>query len=423
MAKIKLLDHQLEFVHSRKPTTIMLCGRGAGKSYAASVLIMLYMLKGRNVIVTAQSYKLLTLVIFAAIKKRFNDVSLEVSHEKQMCILRFGAGTCYGFSADSACEDSVRGLDDISAVVMDEAALASKELCDIAEATMRGPDVGIPMTYLMTTPRGSENWVSERALREDTCVIRATSFANKTLKKGFFEMLKRDYSGEFYKQEVMGEVLNSDAVDQLISSEIINHSIYKGNRPAGLPVAVGLDVARFGCDLTVGYGVWEGGKAANLFRVSKADSFAILDELRPWIKKGFTRLSVDSTGGFASGVVDYLKKDSWEIDECNFGAAAASNVNAENLRAELYMELKDAMAELELFIPDDDKLKKELAANRYQLSRSTGRIILLPKDTIRTELGRSPDDADALGLAWRAYMRKPEKPDTTRLEAFYNKYY
>ena len=420
--RIKLLDHQLQFINSKKPTTVMLCGRGAGKSYAASVLIMLYMMKGKSVIVTAQSYKLLTLVIFAAIKKRFGECSLTVIHEKQMCILRFGSGVCYGFSADSACEDSVRGLDDISAVVMDEAALAQKELCEIAEACMRGPGVKEPRTYLMTTPRGSANWVSERVLNDDCEVIRASSFANKTLNKGFFDMLQRDYSGDFYKQEVMGEVLCSDAVDQLISSLVIDNSVYRSGRPSGLPVGVGLDVARFGSDLTVGYGIWEGGFAARLFSLSKADSFGILTELRPWLQKGFTRLSVDGTGGFASGVVDMLNRENWDVDECNFGAASVSR-NAENLRAELYVELKDAVTELELHIPDDDKLKPELAANRYMLSRTSGKIILLPKDEIRKSLGRSPDDSDALALAWRAYRNKPVTQDSSRLDAFYKKYY
>ena len=117
-----------------------------------------------------------------------------------------------------------------------------------------------------------------------------------------------------------------------------------------------------------------------------------------------------------------LNRENWNIEECNFGAASVSR-NAENLRAELYVELKDALTELELHIPDDDKLKLELAGNRYMLSRTSGKIILLPKDEIRKSLGRSPDDSDALALAWRAYRNKPVTQDSSRLDAFYKKYY
>ena len=56
----------------------------------------------------------------------------------------------------------------------------------------------------------------------------------------------------------------------------------------------------------------------------------------------------------------------------------------------------------ELSLPDDDDLRADLSALRYQFN-ADGRIQIESKDECRKRLGRSPDRADAVALAhWHA---------------------
>ena len=125
-----LLPHQMKMLESQTPTTALVAGRGSGKSYIASLIIALNLLNGRNVVATAQTYKMLKFVLFQEVQKRLTEMHATFySSNIEMTISVPGnkKSILYGFSADSAQTDSIRGLTEISILVIDEAALASKE--------------------------------------------------------------------------------------------------------------------------------------------------------------------------------------------------------------------------------------------------------------------------------------------------------
>lgn len=64
-------------------------------------------------------------------------------------------------------------------------------------------------------------------------------------------------------------------------------------------------------------------------------------------------------------------------------------------------ELREALEAGEVALPDDEALFDELAAPRWRAS-SGGKIQVEPKDGLRDRLGRSPDRADAVVMAWWA---------------------
>lgn len=52
----------------------MICGRGAGKTYAASLLCAISALRGEKILVFAQNYRALSLNLFNEITKRLDEI-------------------------------------------------------------------------------------------------------------------------------------------------------------------------------------------------------------------------------------------------------------------------------------------------------------------------------------------------------------
>ena len=68
--ELKLLPHQRALMRSKVSKSLLLCGRGAGKSYVLSVMTLLYLLQGKSVLVGGQRYDTLHDTLYAEIKKR-----------------------------------------------------------------------------------------------------------------------------------------------------------------------------------------------------------------------------------------------------------------------------------------------------------------------------------------------------------------
>jgi hypothetical protein len=83
----------------------------------------------------------------------------------------------------------------------------------------------------------------------------------------------------------------------------------------------------------------------------------------------------------------------------NFGAGASQKNRFANKRSECWWAVRDALQGGALSLVDDDLLAGDLTAPKFWYDR-IGRILLEPKDGIRTRLGRSPDSGDALSLTF-----------------------
>jgi phage terminase large subunit len=84
-----------------------------------------------------------------------------------------------------------------------------------------------------------------------------------------------------------------------------------------------------------------------------------------------------------------------------------------NLRAELYWNLREALnpdLEEPIALPPDDELLMELSSVKYQID-SRGRTKLEPKEDMKKRIGRSPDRADAVVLAFAPVARQPVNRD------------
>lgn len=422
---IGLLPHQKRFFRSEKPVTVLCGGRGCGKTEIACLTIAMAILNGERVLVTAQTYGILKKNIFSRtlsiLYETFGVRPRALVHDMQ---IDCGKGTAFFWSADTKNPDSVRGLDRITRLVMDEAALASKEFYQICAATLRG--AGDPKIYLLTTPRGSANWVSRLKDDPNTEWIHATTYDNTKLGDMYIELMKSTYSGKFAQQELLGEVLDGEDVDSLFDAVDLASARMPGNAETFGHVVLGIDVARFGDDSTV-VAKRHGRFSSIVARMGKTDTFRIVETVHRVSSKDNCIVCVDGTGNQASGVVDILRKENWDVREVMFNGKSPDPHYA-NRRTYIYAKLRDAVRQ-GLKIPDDRNLAEELQSVRFAMA-GQGEFALLPKERTKEELGRSPDSADALALTfatatpsdlWNTSMRDYGK-GSSELDSLFKSY-
>lgn len=425
---IELLPHQRRFLQSEKTFTILCGGRSCGKTFCASWLVVQWLLRGYDVLCTAQSYKTLERVLFKGVVEKIAELGITPECNKTKMEIRLNGHTAYFYSAEKSNIDNVRGLTNIKSLVMDEAALASKEFLDVAMATLRGEGIGDPRIYMMSTPKGGKNFFSKiirETPPEDIEIIYARSRDNTTLSEKFFRSLEATYSGTFARQELEGEILDSDTPDQLFSSQVIATMMNRTSpwSEHDIPV-VGIDMARYGDDSTTAY-LRRGRFVEKLFSITKCDSFVVYEMLRQNLmshnlKKNRCVFNFDGTGGFASGVVDLMRKAQYIVNELHFNSM--TNVNSDyfaNLRTMMYFNFSEA-SKRGLSIPNDEKIEMQLSCIRYFIDGG-GKRRLYPKEQMKEILGYSPDDIDAIALTFaHGNMDDPFKVDLGFLDPSYD---
>lgn len=425
---IELLPHQRRFLQSDKTFTILCGGRSCGKTFCASWLVVQWLLRGFDVLCTAQSYKTLERVLFKGVVEKIAELGITPECNKTKMEIRLNGHTAYFYSAEKSNIDNVRGLTNIKALVMDEAALASKEFLDVAMATLRGEGIGDPRIYMMSTPKGGKNFFSKiirETPPEDIEIIYARSRDNTTLSEKFFRSLEATYSGTFARQELEGEILDSDTPDQLFPSTIIMQMMARQSAYSEFDIPViGVDMARYGDDSTTAY-LRRGRNVIKLFSITKCDSFAVYESLRMAmlqynLKKERTIFNFDGTGGFASGIVDLMKKSGYIVNELHFNSM--TNVTSDyfaNLRTMMYFNFSEA-SKRGLSIPNDEKVEMQLSCLRYFIDGG-GKRRLYPKEQMKEVLGYSPDDIDAIALTFASgTIEDPFKVDLGYLDPSYD---
>ncbi len=197
----------------------------------------------------------------------------------------------------------------------------------------------------------------------------------------------------------------------------------------GQAYVAGVDVARFGPDKTC-VALRQGGILRDLVTWEKADTMATVGRVitlaegydglvptwRPARSDGSTwsqtavrgpymagRLVIDEPG-LGGGVIDRLREQQYRVVAFNGGRRAERPDKFANQRAETFWHLRGLLAEGRIALLQNDELWAELLAMRWKVT-STGMIAIEGKDEIRSRLGRSPDRADAVAMAFATYGR------------------
>ncbi len=165
---------------------------------------------------------------------------------------------------------------------------------------------------------------------------------------------------------------------------------------------VGVDPARFGDDSTVimhrqGRVAW--GKET----MDQQDTMAVAGRCSRMLKDDPTiRMMFIDVGGLGAGIYDRLVELGFSdrITAVNFGERASDQRKYFNKRSEMWGEMAEWLHDtITPSIPDDDQLHGDLTAPGFTWS-SNGQMKLDPKEKIKKDIGRSPDDGDALALTF-----------------------
>jgi PBSX family phage terminase large subunit len=229
MSEELLLPHQIALLESVTPYTLMIAGRGVGKSQGASRLVIKLLAEHKSTIISGPTYKQLKIVLFKAVEEalKIHKIPYHLNKAQMIFTIFLGAETLYiyGVSADSY--ETARGYTNVTALIIDEAALHTKECLDVLTACCRGqfdPVTKVPFkpqVYMVTTPRGSSNWTARYLDHPECTVISCGTKDNFFLSDAYISLLESQYSGDFYRQEILGEIVDSITL-ALVSQADVN---------------------------------------------------------------------------------------------------------------------------------------------------------------------------------------------------------
>lgn len=407
---VKLWKGQYEFLTSDKMFTYLICGRGYGKSFITAHKVFQETRRKRPCIVVSPTFKQLTFSIFRELNQLLRSVPVSWKFDSKMNTYDIGGVPVYGFTANNGNFENMRGMSAAS-LFLDEAREYDKIVLDTAIPCLRG--YGPPSINITTSPKGM-NWLGvdiKKRVREndpDFKLITGTSFENKELDKSFFQMMQKNLTGDFLRQELYGEIIDSDMEDTLFGYTLLEAAsdrLRDGTPRADDFACIGLDCARFGDDSTCAV-LRIGRLVITIRRMGKTDTNQSIDMVLKLVdvcKALGVRLDcIAIDAAFGSGVIDGLRdifKKSVPVFEVNF-SEKSPDPQYYNMRAYMYFMAKQWCDEGG-YIGEDEILREDLSVQRYFIHADKS-FRLIPKELIKKLTGRSPDASDAFVLTFCA---------------------
>jgi hypothetical protein len=224
---------------------------------------------------------------------------------------------------------------------------------------------------------------------------------------------KRKEWGEgspLYQIKVLGEFPEA-TVDTVIALAWLEAAAQRSLDPGGEASEIGCDVARFGDDMT-SLAVRQGPVLLHLESHSQRDTMwtagRCIEIRREWKA---AKIKVDDIG-IGGGVTDRLKEQGEPVVAINAGEKPSDPERYPDLRSELWFMIAERAKEGRLdtsHVPERQRalLEAQLTSPKYTID-SHGRRVVEKKSETKKRLGRSPDDADAVILAFApAIERQP----------------
>lgn len=215
-----------------------------------------------------------------------------------------------------------------------------------------------------------------------------------------------------YISKVLGE-FPSDSNDGVVRLSAIRACTHPRDTetPQEGPVELGVDLGAGGDETCIRER--RGNLVGREWRTREKDPVKVVAKILETIREtGATAVKVDSIG-IGWGVVGSLREKreqglhNAEILGVNVSEKSSQPEKYARLRSQIWWEIgrklsEDGAWDLSLLEEDDrERLVTQLTAPKYGLDAS-GRIVVEPKEETKKRIGRSPDNADALLLAFYA---------------------
>ena len=393
--RFKLFPHQKRIIASTEAILYARCGRGSGKSFTASILAVLAMLRGEKVICLGQTASAVSEVLAPEILDKLNKIIPgQYSYNKSSHKFQYRKGLIYLQSYESI--ESIRGYTMISLAILDEAALAPHDVFTILAFCMRGEGIH-PRIRMLSTPR-PDNWLTRYIAENHIPVIHATTRDNKLISEEQIEIMKRTCVDEnAWRREFFGEEVDDDNCGTIFSSNLLNSApkfMHRNNNG----YAIGIDCSGLGKDSNV-IVVRNQNEILDIVEKKVASNSELCSTVRGLImthgKANLSHVAIDEAYGL--DLHERLSDAGINATIVPFGGKPKNQAYA-NRRAEMYINMKKGIEEYGLK-GITDELYRQLQATKYILNNN-GKVQIIPKDEIKLNIGRSPDIADALALTY-----------------------
>lgn len=162
----------------------------------------------------------------------------------------------------------------------------------------------------------------------------------------------------------------------------------------------GLDVARLGSDSNA-LCIRRGPAVLAEYRWSGLDTMQTVGKVRAILTEwlGLVALKVDVIG-VGAGVADRLREAGYPVVDVNVASAASDPERFANLRHELWWNLRERFREGQIAGPFDETTLGQLTSIKYKYDSRHTAPLIESKDDMRKRGLRSPDQAEAVLLAF-----------------------
>lgn len=402
-----------EFLHSNAGITVLIASRGFGKSVVASYLTAKKLVNGESGILMAPTYRdcesiLLKNVINTLEQQGFvENKHFSVNKKLMELYMLDKTGTIKSFCVFRSADDPecARGVTDVSFFIMDEAAKCKKMAFDATVPVLRGGEIVDTQIYLITSPRGMGNWVSELFYDGNTEAIQASvydcTWMTDTQRDKFIDMNRKIHGDLFFRQEILGEIIDINQDSVFSSSDI--EIFFTPKQFIDGDVIAGLDIGRKGDPSVIT--IQRGNR---LEHAEQRFDLLTIDLMKSWLfgviakYPQLKRIYIDETG-LGQYIPSELSKAFPKIESIglNFGGKETKE-GYHRIRSEIFFDLKNNIQNglhISPFIDADvaREIKRELCAIEYKIGDKS-EMYVMDKDATKKILGRSPDYADALAL-------------------------
>jgi hypothetical protein len=405
---LKWQEELLRKIAAGKRRISVRAGHGVGKSTVCSWAIVWVMCTRfpQKCVMTAPTAGQLFDALFSELKAQVNKLppvlrdSFDVLSDR--ISLKAAPESSFASARTSSSErpEALAGIHSENVLlIVDEASAVPEPVFEAAAGSMSGHSA---CTILIGNPTRNSGlfYRTHHELSSDWDTMHVSCLDIPLVSKDFVEQIKATYGegSNAYRIRVLGEFAVADN-DTLIAAELVDAAMGRD-----VPVDVsdgmiyGLDVARFGTDRSAlckrkGNVVMEVKSWGGLDLMQLVG--AVVNEART---DNPVEICVD-TIGLGSGVADRLREMGYNVRDVNVAEASAMNPNANKLRDELWLAVKDWLATRTVKIPAESALRHELVAPRYGFT-SSGKIVVESKDSMKKRGMRSPDLADSLCLTF-----------------------
>jgi hypothetical protein len=409
--EIPLLPVQREFLQATEPFVAIVSSRSCGKTWVAVLDAVLELLKGNNVLYMCQtdgSWYKGGWVHLQAFLRDFNLLD-KWSWNGTYKTGTLGDRKIYVGTYENI--DAARGATECSTLYLDEFALSNPSIMAALSPCLRGKDkFGNPIKpriRAVSTPNMQSLWQimlvehEKYGIRLLRSKLSDNIFVTDEQKKLMADSI---FDEKLRRQEIEGEIILGEDATALISlTEFPVAPAYCSDSH----VYAGLDMAHTGQRDSHVFAAVRGNELLALHEFGICEAIDVAKWIRDFnaVNK-IHHLSIDLA--WSESIFDQIK---YEIGctQVSFAEKApdeAAQRQYANMRAYGYFKLAK-MHRSGLCVDVDSpwidnglisEYKREIVNTHFIMDRM-GRLLIEPKEDIRTRLGRSPDPADALMLA------------------------